>query len=128
MGIAFLIAFLVVMTMVSDPAEQRTLDRHATENPEQGSDWAGRLERSMREKAMEADRNSQAGQGVHDQHHGEMRPAEQAAPTKPSRSDGANKRADHETKGRKTNRQRNFGGLVLVWGSRGNVRCCVWKV
>ena len=127
MRVALLVAFLVVMPMVGNPAQQRSLDCHATQNPEQGSDRAGRLEGAMGKEPMESDRDPQPGKGVHDQHDGQVGPAKQAAPAEPSGGNGADKRTNHKPKGRETNRKRDLGGGVLVWGGRGSNRRCVWN-
>ena len=69
-GVAWRVGEGVVLAVIGDPRDHRTLDRGGAEDREHGAQDGARLEAAVREEAVEADRDAQTGQDVQ---HGEDR-------------------------------------------------------
>ena len=86
-----------MLAMVGHPGDDRALDRHRAEDREQPPNARARLERAVREEAVEADRDAQAGRDVHDREHEEVVVAERRAPQLPGdQSEGEHGQDGHE--------------------------------
>jgi hypothetical protein len=80
----------VVLAVVGHPVDHRSLHRHRACCGEQVLDRLGRAERAVREHAMEADRDAEAGEQVH---HGQQRQIVDPDDLVPEHHDGGD---DHE--------------------------------
>jgi hypothetical protein len=60
-----MVAVLVVLAVKSHPRQERTLERHRSENPEDELDWANCLERSVCEESMKADSHPEHCEQIH---------------------------------------------------------------
>jgi hypothetical protein len=70
----------VVLAVVGDPAHDRALDGHRAGDAEQDLHAPVRLEGLVREVAVEADRDAEPGEGVHDDSDDHVAPTQPAAP------------------------------------------------
>jgi hypothetical protein len=82
-GIAGTVGERVVLAVVGDPGDHRTLDRRGPEDREDRADRGPRLEAAVREQAMEADRHAQPRQHVERHEDHDVAYLEQALPRQP---------------------------------------------
>src|SRR5215213_8921979 len=79
--IALLVGECVVLAVIGHPVDDRALDRHRAEDPERRPQPRLGLERTVREQAVEPDRDAEADERVHDREDREV----EAGPAPPHR-------------------------------------------
>lgn len=82
MRVAAPVTKLVMTAVYGHPLEQRPLHRHRTEDAQDYLDRPGRLEGSMREQPVEAERDPQHSQMVHAHQQTQLKPTEPMPPQK----------------------------------------------
>ena len=87
--VALLVREGVVLAMVGDPVDHRALDRHGSEDRERRAHPGLRLERAVRQHAMEADRHAEADGRVHHGQDREIESGDEAAPQQVERGEEA---------------------------------------
>ena len=87
--VALLVGEGVVLAMVGDPVDHRALDRHRSEDRERGAHPGLRVERAVRQHAMEADRHAEADGRVHHGQDREIESGDEAAPEQVERGEEA---------------------------------------
>jgi hypothetical protein len=73
----------VVLTMVSHPRDHRPFNRGRAEHGKHGPHRSRRRERSVRQVAVEADRDAQAGRQIEDRKHDKIAAVQPVAPHLP---------------------------------------------
>jgi hypothetical protein len=85
----------VMLAVVGDPVDGRALDGHRAVHGQRDAHRSGRVERAVGQEAVVADRDTEAGDHVHDGEDGEVEPRDPSAPEEADRGDEAEKRKDH---------------------------------
>ena len=78
--VAVLVGEIVVLAVVSDPADRRALHRHAAENREGRAHHGRRLEGAVGEQTVVADVHTKAGDHVHESQNREVERVNEPAP------------------------------------------------
>ena len=101
---------LVMLAVVRDPGEHRSLDRHRAEDRERPADPPSRLERPMREQAVIADRDPHAREHVADSQEQQVGPADPRVPEQADRGDESDEREHHSQEVRELVRACHLAG------------------
>jgi hypothetical protein len=80
MGIALLVGVGVVLAVVGDPLDHRSLDGHRAEDREHVARGAVRREGTVGQHPMKADGHAEPAQDVHQCEHDQVGGADEAAP------------------------------------------------
>ena len=80
MGIAFVIAMLMVQAMSSNPGEQWSLEGHRSENPKNELDGCHSLEGPVCEQSVKSDRDPDHGEQIHSNQQAQIDPSESPTP------------------------------------------------
>jgi hypothetical protein len=95
-GIALAVGEGVVLAVVGDPRDHRALDRGRAEHREDESNSGGCLERSVGKEAVQADRDTESREEVHDREHDKVGAVKQAVPQLPADDAERDHRADRD--------------------------------
>ena len=97
-GVAFDVGKGMVLAMIGHPRDDRSLDRCRAENGQDAPHGGRGLERTMGEKAVEPDRDSDCGQQVHDRGDCQVSGADQAVPEQDNGYEGCEEGNDDGAK------------------------------
>ncbi len=92
--VALLVGVSVVLAMVGDPVEHRPLDRQRAEHGEHALEPRISLKRAVRQQTVEADRDPERAEQVHDREDREVGRVDGAVPQQHDRREHAEERDD----------------------------------
>ncbi len=93
--VALFVGERVVLAVVGHPVDHRTLQRHRPEDRERVAQPRVRLERPVGQQAVEADRDADCGEQVHDGEDRQVARPEEVVPQQRRRRDHPEKRDHH---------------------------------